>query len=94
MDIKQFNVLYIMYAIFIINSNICFLEHSDSQNWVCRMCTFQNHPILPRCEQCDVNRCEQCDMARFDLGTTTSVMNNNIPLCAKLTSNLTTQCLT
>ncbi|XP_025200135.1 uncharacterized protein LOC112598038 isoform X1 [Melanaphis sacchari] len=35
-------------------------EHSENQNWVCPMCTFQNHPILPRCEQ--------CDMARFDLG--------------------------
>lgn len=61
-------------------------EHSESQNWVCPMCTFQNHPILPRCEQ--------CDMARFDLGTTTSVVNNNIPMCTKLTANLTRQCLT
>ncbi|XP_026822475.1 uncharacterized protein LOC113560663 isoform X2 [Rhopalosiphum maidis] len=61
-------------------------EHSENQNWVCPMCTFQNHPILPRCEQ--------CDMARFDLGTTTSVMNNNIPMCTKLTANLTRQCLT
>ncbi|XP_025412785.1 uncharacterized protein LOC112685189 isoform X2 [Sipha flava] len=60
-------------------------EHLESQNWVCPMCTFQNHPILPRCEQ--------CDMARFDLGTT-SVMNSNIPLCTKLTSNLTRPCLT
>ncbi|KAF0753637.1 TGF-beta-activated kinase 1 and MAP3K7-binding protein 2 [Aphis craccivora] len=56
------------------------IEHSENQNWVCPMYTFQNHPILPRCEQ--------CDMARFDLGTTTSVMNNNIPMvhfpsCAK-----------
>lgn len=50
------------------------------------MCTFQNHVLLPTCEQ--------CHMARFDLGTTTSVMNNNIPLNTKLTSNLTRQCLT
>ncbi|XP_029345629.1 uncharacterized protein LOC100161584 isoform X3 [Acyrthosiphon pisum] len=50
-------------------------EHSETQNWVCPMCTFQNHPILPRCEQ--------CDMARFDLGTTSSVVNNNIPMCTK-----------
>lgn len=53
------------------------LENSESENWVCTMCTFQNHPILPGCEQ--------CGMARFDLGTTMSVVNNNIPLCAKLT---------
>ncbi|XP_050521704.1 uncharacterized protein LOC126894614 isoform X2 [Daktulosphaira vitifoliae] len=65
--------------------NISVDEYQERQNWVCPMCTFQNHPILPRCEQ--------CDMARFDLGTT-SVVNNVIPLCAKLTSNLTTQCLT
>lgn len=50
------------------------------QNWICPMCTFQNHPILPRCEQ--------CDMVRFDLGTS-SVVNNVTPLCEKLTSNLT-----
>lgn len=50
------------------------LDHLESQNWVCPMCTFQNHPILPRCEQ--------CDMACIDLGTTSSVVNNNYtPLC-------------
>jgi len=65
---------------------VYFVEHSETQNWVCPMCTFQNHPILPRCEQ--------CDMARFDLGTTSSVVNNNIPMCTKLTANLTRQCLT
>jgi len=44
-------------------------DYSESQNWVCPMCTFQNHPTLPRCEQ--------CNMACFDLGTTSSVVNNN-----------------
>ncbi|XP_050421887.1 uncharacterized protein LOC126834159 isoform X2 [Adelges cooleyi] len=62
-----------------------FQDDLESQNWVCPMCTFQNHPILPRCEQ--------CDMARFDIGTTRPVVNV-IPLCATLTSKLTTQCLT
>ena len=25
-------------------------------HWICRMCTFINHPMLPKCEQCDMAR--------------------------------------
>ncbi|XKL59589.1 hypothetical protein PGB90_000605 [Kerria lacca] len=34
-------------------------ENCKNSNWTCRLCTFKNHPMLPKCEQ--------CDMARVDL---------------------------
>ncbi|XP_066597356.1 TGF-beta-activated kinase 1 and MAP3K7-binding protein 2 isoform X2 [Prorops nasuta] len=33
------------------------VEEREEPSWVCRMCTFDNHPLL--------NKCEQCDMPRF-----------------------------
>ncbi|XP_022916801.2 TGF-beta-activated kinase 1 and MAP3K7-binding protein 2 isoform X2 [Onthophagus taurus] len=29
---------------------------NDGPKWSCHMCTFQNHPLLDRCEQCDMPR--------------------------------------
>lgn len=31
-------------------------EERDGPSWVCRMCTFKNHPLMKRCEQCDLLR--------------------------------------
>ncbi|XP_065206404.1 uncharacterized protein LOC135835870 isoform X2 [Planococcus citri] len=30
----------------------------DNGNWTCLMCTFKNHPMLPKCEQCDMAKAE------------------------------------
>uniref|UniRef100_A0A0C9R0D0 Tab2_0 protein n=1 Tax=Fopius arisanus TaxID=64838 RepID=A0A0C9R0D0_9HYME len=40
-------------------------DDRDGPSWVCRMCTFDNHPLM--------DKCEQCDMPKFrvaDTGTT------------------------
>ncbi|KAI5753685.1 hypothetical protein M8J77_002474 [Diaphorina citri] len=29
---------------------------TESPGWICYMCTFLNHPMLPKCEQCDMLR--------------------------------------
>lgn len=45
-------------------------DNRDGPAWVCRMCTFNNHPLM--------DSCEQCDMQRFpvhDTGTTTNTSN-------------------
>jgi hypothetical protein len=34
---------------------------SDGPNWTCSECTFRNHPLL--------DKCEQCEMPRILLGT-------------------------
>ncbi|XP_015439261.1 PREDICTED: TGF-beta-activated kinase 1 and MAP3K7-binding protein 3 isoform X2 [Dufourea novaeangliae] len=31
-------------------------EDRDGPSWVCRMCTFNNHPLMNKCEQCDMPR--------------------------------------
>lgn len=31
-------------------------EERDGPSWVCRMCTFDNHPLMNKCEQCDMPR--------------------------------------
>ncbi|KAG7210096.1 hypothetical protein KM043_011664 [Ampulex compressa] len=31
-------------------------EERDDPSWVCRMCTFDNHPLMNKCEQCDMPR--------------------------------------
>lgn len=31
-------------------------EERDGPSWVCRMCTFDNHPLMDKCEQCDMPR--------------------------------------
>ncbi|XP_047355317.1 TGF-beta-activated kinase 1 and MAP3K7-binding protein 3 isoform X1 [Vespa velutina] len=31
-------------------------EDRDGPSWVCRMCTFDNHPLMNKCEQCDMPR--------------------------------------
>ena len=31
-------------------------ERGDGPSWVCRMCTFDNHPLMNKCEQCDMPR--------------------------------------
>lgn len=28
--------------------------NEDGQPWTCNMCTFQNHPLLDKCEQCEM----------------------------------------
>ncbi|XP_063984597.1 TGF-beta-activated kinase 1 and MAP3K7-binding protein 2 isoform X2 [Diachasmimorpha longicaudata] len=29
-------------------------DDRDGPSWVCRMCTFDNHPLMDKCEQCDM----------------------------------------
>jgi len=29
-------------------------DEENGQTWACNMCTFQNHPLLKSCEQCDM----------------------------------------
>ncbi|XP_044004755.1 mitogen-activated protein kinase kinase kinase 7-interacting protein 3 homolog isoform X2 [Aphidius gifuensis] len=31
-------------------------NNRDGPSWVCRMCTFNNHPLMDSCEQCDMLR--------------------------------------
>ncbi|CAL7941339.1 unnamed protein product [Xylocopa violacea] len=31
-------------------------EERDGPSWVCKMCTFNNHPLMNKCEQCDMPR--------------------------------------
>ncbi|XP_012253277.1 TGF-beta-activated kinase 1 and MAP3K7-binding protein 2-like isoform X2 [Athalia rosae] len=31
-------------------------DDRDGPSWVCRMCTFDNHPLMDKCEQCDMPR--------------------------------------
>ncbi|XP_017884820.1 TGF-beta-activated kinase 1 and MAP3K7-binding protein 3 isoform X2 [Ceratina calcarata] len=31
-------------------------DERDGPSWVCRMCTFDNHPLMNKCEQCDMPR--------------------------------------
>ncbi|XP_053974943.1 TGF-beta-activated kinase 1 and MAP3K7-binding protein 3 isoform X3 [Hylaeus volcanicus] len=31
-------------------------DERDGPSWVCRMCTFGNHPLMNKCEQCDMPR--------------------------------------
>ncbi|XP_046753620.1 TGF-beta-activated kinase 1 and MAP3K7-binding protein 2-like isoform X2 [Diprion similis] len=31
-------------------------EERDGPSWVCGMCTFDNHPLMDKCEQCDMPR--------------------------------------
>ncbi|XP_043281230.1 TGF-beta-activated kinase 1 and MAP3K7-binding protein 3-like isoform X2 [Venturia canescens] len=31
-------------------------DERDGPSWVCRMCTFDNHPLMDKCEQCDMPR--------------------------------------
>nr|XP_012139611.1 PREDICTED: TGF-beta-activated kinase 1 and MAP3K7-binding protein 3 isoform X3 [Megachile rotundata] len=31
-------------------------EERDGPSWICRMCTFKNHPLMNKCEQCDMPR--------------------------------------
>ncbi|XP_076757128.1 TAK1-associated binding protein 2 isoform X3 [Xylocopa sonorina] len=31
-------------------------EERDGPPWVCKMCTFNNHPLMNKCEQCDMPR--------------------------------------
>lgn len=54
-------------------------EERDGPSWVCRMCTFDNHPLM--------NKCEQCDMPRLlDHGNTGTTLEKAIE---DLTSPLT-----
>ncbi|KAK0175318.1 hypothetical protein PV327_009076 [Microctonus hyperodae] len=48
-------------------------DDKDGPSWVCRMCTFNNHPLM--------DQCEQCGMARFpslETGTKPPV-NSHVP---------------
>lgn len=36
-------------------------SNADGPPWICSMCTFHNHPLL--------NKCEECDMPRISSGT-------------------------
>jgi len=31
-------------------------EERDEPSWVCNMCTFDNHPLMNKCEECDMPR--------------------------------------
>lgn len=31
-------------------------EERDEPSWVCTMCTFDNHPLMNKCEECDMPR--------------------------------------
>ncbi|XP_029050699.1 TGF-beta-activated kinase 1 and MAP3K7-binding protein 3-like isoform X10 [Osmia bicornis bicornis] len=31
-------------------------DERDGPSWICRMCTFKNHPLMNKCEQCDMPR--------------------------------------
>lgn len=54
-------------------------EERDGPSWVCRMCTFDNHPLM--------NKCEQCDMPRLlDHGNTGTTSGKSID---DLTASLT-----
>ncbi|CAK9833630.1 TGF-beta-activated kinase 1 and MAP3K7-binding protein 2 [Anthophora retusa] len=39
-----------------LTSNNIDREERDGPSWVCRMCTFDNHPLMNNCEQCDMPR--------------------------------------
>lgn len=67
-----------------------FIHQSQSVNpdvegpkWNCHMCTFQNHPLLDRCEQCEMPRIlhgkkqDQQLPPRIDYGSNFQGLNNN-----------------
>lgn len=31
-------------------------DERDEPSWVCTMCTFDNHPLMNKCEECDMPR--------------------------------------
>lgn len=31
-------------------------DERDGPSWVCTMCTFDNHPLMNKCEECDMPR--------------------------------------
>lgn len=44
-------------------------NYNEGPPWICNMCTFQNHPLL--------NKCEQCEMPQISSGTNNNSGNNN-----------------
>lgn len=34
-------------------------QDSDGPAWVCHRCTFDNHPLMNKCEQCDMPKVQQ-----------------------------------
>lgn len=48
------------------------LQQEGGHPWTCNMCTFQNHPLL--------NKCEQCDMPLQSTSGTTTQQPNQHPL--------------
>lgn len=53
------------------NTNNERLQQESGQSWTCNMCTFQNHPLL--------NKCEQCEMPLLSTSGTTTQQFNQIP---------------
>lgn len=55
----------------------------EGPKWNCHMCTFQNHPLLDRCEQCEMPRIlhgkkqEQPQPSRTDYSSNYQGLNNN-----------------
>lgn len=47
----------------------------DGPRWPCHICTFRNHPLM--------NKCEQCEMPRILLGN----LNNNLSATSQNSSN-------
>lgn len=53
----------------------------DGPSWVCNLCTFNNHPLM--------NKCEQCDMPRlFDRGNTGRTSGKSAEELAALCLNM------
>lgn len=60
------------------NSSNELSQQEGGQQWTCNMCTFQNHPLL--------NKCEQCEMPLLSTSGTTT---DQLQLSSASTSYLT-----
>lgn len=57
-------------------------EERDGPSWVCSMCTFDNHPLM--------NKCEECDMPRLLNSGGTGTTGSSAPIPSILPSSSTT----
>lgn len=46
-------------------------------HWICRMCTFSNHPLLNNCEECGMIKCAQRGTSESDPDNTSLLLDKH-----------------
>jgi hypothetical protein len=59
------------------NNNNSNNNFSDGPSWICSVCTFQNHPLLDKCEQCEMPNINLTTSVTTTSGGTTGISENN-----------------